>query len=104
MFPDRLWLSWNITPVDETEMRPIAEVLLLFPAHRHMATLKFFPTTYKDIYRIMKLHNQVLINKLLITQYNYIYNKQLLIKTEYLKQKKYLSNYVNDGRLNQTNT
>ena len=41
MFPERLWLRWNITPVDETEMRPIAEVLLLFPAHRHMATLKF---------------------------------------------------------------
>ena len=40
MFPERLWLKWNITPVDETEMRPIAESLL-FPAHRHMATLKF---------------------------------------------------------------
>ena len=33
MFPERLWLKWNITPVDETEMRPIAEVLL-FPAHK----------------------------------------------------------------------
>ena len=40
MFPERLWLKRNATPVERTNVRPVAESLL-FPAHRHMATLKF---------------------------------------------------------------